>query len=90
MEENQKQSNTRVDDVLVEKMVFKQLAKVSLVAGILGIILSFFPLYKVWAVLVCLVNIIFSAFVMKKFEGKGMALAGLVLSIICILLLNKH
>ena len=68
MEENQKQSNA--------------MAIVGLVAGILGIILSFVPCIGVWAIVPGVAGIIFSAIGMKKVEGKGMAIAGLILSII--------
>jgi len=68
MEGNQKQSNA--------------MAIVGLIVGILGIILSFVPCIGVWAIVPGLLGVIFSALGMKKVEGKGMAIAGLVLSII--------
>jgi len=85
MEGNQKQLNA--------------MAIVGLILGILGIILSFVPCIGVWAIVPGVLGIIFSALGMKKVEGKGMALlkqslatsgteaiAGLVLSIIALLI----
>ena len=62
------------------------MAVASLVLGIIALILSFIPGINIWAIIIGLVGLILGALGMKNPAKKGMATAGLVMSIIAVAL----
>ena len=70
----------------------KNLGVAALVCGILGIVGSWIPVVQYFVTILAILGIVFGAISMKKYqeagvtEGKGLAVAGLVLGIIAVAL----
>src|SRR5688500_2547679 len=54
----------------------------ALVLGIVGLLISFIPLVGIVGIVLTLLAILFGAIGLRKREGRGLAIAGLVLGVI--------